>query len=199
MSNICGSCTYLDLSTGNCYGKYYCNKKYDRHLATDTACSSYTKAYSRSSSALKNAVDFSNSKTSSNCYITTLLCGLLSLSDYNYYINILRSFRNNYLRYNEKYNHLLVEYDVVGPKICKNLIVDKNNRLIAAKLFYNYINPIVSLIEDKMFVDAIVRYTMMVDKLKNLYGIDRVVTDLEIAESNIELSGHGKYVKKYKY
>ena len=199
MSNICGSCTYLDLSTGNCYGKYYCNKKYDRHLATDTACSSYTKAYSRSSSALKNAVDFSNSKTSSNCYITTLLCGLLSLSDYNYYINILRSFRNNYLRYNEKYNHLLVEYDVVGPKICKNLIVDKNNRLIAARLFYNYINPIVSLIEDKMFVDAIVRYTMMVDKLKNLYGIDRVVTDLEIAESNIELSGHGKYVKKYKY
>ena len=199
MSKICGSCTYLDLSTGNCYGKYYCNKKYDRHLATDTACSSYTKAYSRSSSALKNAVDFSNSKTSSNCYITTLLCGLLCLSDYNYYINILRSFRNNYLRYNEKYNHLLVEYDVVGPKICKNLIVDKNNRLIAARLFYNYINPIVSLIEDKMFVDAIVRYTMMVDKLKNLYGIDRVVTDLEIAESNIELSGHGKYVKKYKY
>lgn len=196
MSNICGSCTYLDLSTGNCYGKYYCNKKYDRHLATDTACSSYTKAYSRSSSALKNAVDFSNSKTSSNCYITTLLCGLLSLSDYNYYINILRSFRNNYLRYNEKYNHLLVEYDVVGPKICKNLIVDKNNRLIAAKLFYNYINPIVSLIEDKMHVDAIVRYTMMVEKLKNLYGINRVVTNDEISECDINLSGHGKYVKK---
>ena len=154
MSNICGSCTYLDLSTGNCYGKYYCNKKWDRHLATDTACSSYTKAYSRSNSSINNAVDFSNSKTSSNCYITTLLCGLLSLNDSNYYINILRSFRNNYLRYNQEYNHILVEYDIVGPLICKNLIIDKNNRLIAAKLFYNYINPIVSLIEDKMFVDV---------------------------------------------
>ena len=196
MSNICGSCTYLDLSTGNCYGKYYCNKKWDRHLATDTACSSYTKAYSRSNSSINNAVDFSNSKTSSNCYITTLLCGLLSLNDSNYYINILRSFRNNYLRYNQEYNHLLVEYDIVGPLICKNLIIDKNNRLIAAKLFYNYINPIVSLIEDKMFVDAIVRYTMMVDKLKNLYGINRVVTDCEIINSDISLSGHGKYEKK---
>ena len=36
MSKICGSCTYLDLDYGgNCYGKYYCNKKYDRHLATE--------------------------------------------------------------------------------------------------------------------------------------------------------------------
>ena len=45
MDKICGSCTYLDLDYGgNCYGKYYCNKKWDRHLATDTACSSYIMA-----------------------------------------------------------------------------------------------------------------------------------------------------------
>ena len=199
MSKICGSCTYLDLDYGgNCYGKFYCNKKWDRHLATDTACSSYTKAYNRSSSAINNAIDFSNSKTSSSCYITTLLCGILKLSDSNHYINTLRNFRNNYLR-NSEYNNLLVEYDVVGPIICKYLENDKQNRLVAAKLFYNYISPIVSLIDDKMYKDAIVRYIMMVERLKSLYGINRYVTTFEIEECDIDLAGHGKYIKKYKY
>lgn len=199
MSKICGSCTYLDLDYGgNCYGKYYCNKKWDRHLATDTACSSYTKAYNRSNSTINNAIDFSNSKTSSSCYITTLLCGILKLSDSNHYINTLRNFRNNYLR-NSEYNNLLVEYDVVGPIICKYLENDKQNRLVAAKLFYNYISPIVSLIDDKMYKDAIVRYIMMVERLKSLYGINRCVTTLEIEECDIDLAGHGKYIKKYKY
>ena len=199
MSKICGSCTYLDLDYGgDCYGKYYCNKKWDRHLATDTACSSYTKAYNRSNSTINNAIDFSNSKNSSSCYITTLLCGILKLSDSNHYINTLRNFRNNYLK-NSEYNNLLVEYDVVGPIICKYLENDKQNRLVAAQLFYNYISPIVSLIDDKMYKDAIVRYIMMVERLKSLYGINRCVTTLEIEECDIALAGHGKYIKKYKY
>jgi len=196
MDKICGSCTYLDLDYGgNCYGKYYCNKKWDRHLATDTACSSYTMAYSRSKSAIDNAIDFSNSKNSSSCYITTLLCGILNLSDSNYYINTLRNFRNNYLK-NSEYNNLLVEYDVVGPIICRYLENDKHNKLVAAKLFYNYISPIVSFIYDKMYKDAIVRYMMMINKLKDLYGINRCVTALEIKECDIDLAGHGKYIKK---
>ena len=196
MDKICGSCTYLDLDYGgNCYGKYYCNKKWDRHLATDTACSSYTMAYSRSKSAIDNAIDFSNSKNSSSCYITTLLCGILNLSDSNYYINTLRNFRNNYLK-NSEYNNLLVEYDVVGPIICRYLENDKHNKLVAAKLFYNYISPIVSFIYDKMYKDAIVRYMMMINKLKVLYGINRCVTALEIKECDIDLAGHGKYIKK---
>ena len=199
MDKFCGNCTYLDVSSGNCYGKFYCSKKWERHLATDNACSSYTKAYSRDRNTVKNAVDFSNSHTSSNCYITTLLCDLLGLNDSNYYINTLRKFRNNYLRNNEDYSYLLVEYDLVGKEICNSLISDKQNRLIASKLFYNYINPIVSLIDDKMYADAIVRYIMMVNKLKNMYNINTTVTKEEYDAANINFSGHGKYIKKVVY
>ena len=200
MDKICANCTYLNINYGgDCYGKYYCNKKYERHLANDTACSSYTKAYSRSSSTISNAIDYSNSKTSSNCYITTLLCEILKLSDSNYYINTLRNFRDNYLIKNSEYSEILVEYDIIGPIICNELLKDKQNRLIAAKLFYNYINPIVSLINDKMYNDAIIRYIMMVNKLKKVYGINRGVSAFEIEECNIELSGHGKFIKKYNY
>ena len=56
MEKNCGSCTYLDLSTGDIYGKYYCNKRWCRHLATDTICSNYTKADSRSVGEYENAI-----------------------------------------------------------------------------------------------------------------------------------------------
>lgn len=47
-----------------------------------------------------------------------------------------------------------------------------------------------------MYNDAIIRYIMMVDKLKILYGINRNITSIEITECNIELAGHGNYIKK---
>ena len=50
-----------------------------------------------------------------------------------------------------------------------------------------------------MFVDAIVRYSMMVSKLKEICGINTKVTSKDIEECDIALSGHGKYQKKYKY
>ena len=193
MDKICGSCTYLDLSDGNCYGKYYCNKKWDRHLATDTACGSYTKAYSRDRGTIENAIDFSKVKNNSGCYITTMLCDILKLSDSNYYLNTLRNFRDNYLAKDNQYKELLVEYDIVGPQICHYLLVDRQNKLIAAKMFFNYIKPVVSLINDKMYIDAINRYKMMIEALKCLYGIEANITEYEIASCDISKSGHGIY------
>ena len=197
MDKNCGSCTYLDLTTGDIYGRYYCKKKYDRHKSTDNICYSYTKAYSRSSGEYHNAIDYSKNKDSSACYLTTMMCSILKINDSNYYLNTLRDFRNNYLKNNCEYRHLLVEYDIVGPIISKYLIEDKNNKLIAAKMFYNYIKPVVSLIEDKMYKDAIVRYMMMVNSLKSIYGINTFISIEEIRNCDISLSGHGKYIKKY--
>ena len=130
---------------------------------------------------------------------TQRIVDILKLSDTNYYISTLRNFRDNYLRYKMEYKHLLVEYDIVGPIICENLIMDKQKRLIASKLFYNYISPVVSLIEDKMFMDSIVRYSMMVNKLKDVYSINANITNKDIEDCDINLAGHGQYQKKYKY
>lgn len=198
MDKICGSCTYLDLGDGNCYGKFYCNKTYDRHLATDPACSRYTKAYSRDSFTIKNATDYSKNHTNQGCYITTLMCDILKLSDSNFYINTLRLFRDNYLSKNYKYKKILVEYDIVGPAICNKLINDKQNQLIAAKIFYNYIKPTVELINDKMYQDAIVRYQMMVEKLRLFYSINSIINQEQIDNSDISKSGHGRYQKVIK-
>lgn len=198
MDKNCGSCTYLDLSTGDIYGKYYCKKKYDRHLSTDNVCYSYTKAYSRSNGEYNNAIDYSKNKNSSSgCYLTTIMCNILKVNDNNYYLNTLRNFRDNYLQKNLEYSKILVEYDIVGPMLCEYIKSDKNNKLIASKVFFNYIKPVVSLIEDKMYKDAIVRYMMMVNSLKSIYGINTFISIEEIINCDISLSGHGKYIKKY--
>ena len=198
MDKNCGSCTYLDLSTGDLSGKYYCKKIYDRHLATDNVCYSYTKAYSRSTGEYNNAVDYSKNKNSSSgCYLTTIMCNILKINDNNYYLNTLRNFRDNYLHKNLEYSKILVEYDIVGPMLCEYIKSDKNNKLIASKVFFNYIKPVVSLIEDKMYKDAIVRYMMMVNSLKSIYGINTFISIEEIINCDISLSGHGKYIKKY--
>ena len=112
-------------------------------------------------------------------------------------MNTLRLFRDNYLQKNNEYKFLLAEYDIVGPIICKNIINDENNKLIAAKMFFNYIKPVVSLIDDKMYKDAVVRYCMMVNALKRIYGIVENVSVEQLENCDVTKSGHGYYVKKY--
>lgn len=116
MSNFCGECTYLDLSTGDIYGKFYCDKKWERHKSTDPECGSFCRAYSRDNSTIENAYRYTKSKES-GCYLTTMLCTILGLPDDNMYLESIRKFRKNILQKDMKYRYLLIEYDIVGPKI----------------------------------------------------------------------------------
>ena len=124
-----------------------------------------------------------------------MLCDILKLSDSNYYINTLRKFRDNYLTQDNKYKSILAEYDIIGPIICRYLIKDKQNKLIAAKSFFNYIKPIVSLINENMYIDAINLYKLMVNSLKSMYSISDAINQKEIEDIDIKNSGHGVYVK----
>ena len=55
----CAECTYLDLSDGNINGAFWCEKKLERHLATDIECYSFCRAYGRSYSTIENAIESS--------------------------------------------------------------------------------------------------------------------------------------------
>ena len=65
-------------------------------------------------------------------------------------------------------------------------------------MFFNYINPVVSLINDKMYKDAVSLYKLMIKKLKELYNISYIISSKEVLNSDIKKSGHGYYVKKLK-
>lgn len=197
MSN-CAECTYLDLSDGNSYGEYYCNKKWERHLATDPQCGSFCKAYRRSQGAINNAIDCSNSHNSnSGCYLTTMLCNILKMSDNNFYLETIRNFRNNILQKDEKYKKLLVEYDIIGPKIAYALDNDPLKFNIANIHFNKYIFPITKLINSYEYEAAINLYIAMTLSLKSLYNFSHYnISNEQINNADIKLSGHGIYTKQ---
>lgn len=195
---ICAECTYLDISDGNSYGQFWCDKKSERHLATDIECGYFCKAYSRYSSSINNAIEFSNNhNTNSGCYLTTMLCNILKMDDNNIYLETMRTFRNDILQKNEKYKKLLVEYDIIGPKIANTLNNDPLKEKIANMYFFNYILIIKSFIDNKKYDEAIKNYIEMTNKLKNFYGITEYNVSIEqINNADINKSGHGKYIKK---
>ena len=183
MSRFCGECTYLDLNTGDIYGKFYCEKRYERHTANDVECSRFCTAYSRSDSEIRNAMEYSSDHTSSGgCYITTIICDVLKVPDKNIFLDTLRFFRNNILQNDEKYKDILVEYDIVGPIIAKNINNDPLKYQIATNTFFKYIKPITNMIKSKNYDEAINNYKDMTNRLKNF--------------ADIKNSGHGIYKVK---
>lgn len=199
MAHYCSECTYLDLETGDSSGKFWCDKKLERHLASDIECNRFCEAYSRSNSTSKSAYQYSLEHSSnSGCYLTTILCYILGMPDNNYFLNTMRNFRNNCLQKNKKYKQLLVEYDIVGPEIAKALNNDPLKKTIAIKFFNQYIISIVNLIEKNESEKAVTRYIEMTNSLKKLYSINNANTNIIYIESaDIKESGHGIYkVKK---
>ena len=199
MSNYCGECTYLDLNTGDIYGKFYCEKRYERHLATDVECYRFCRAYSRDSNSIENAYNYSKDHANSGgCYLTTMLCNILGMPDNNIYLETMRDFRKNILQNDKKYKKLLVEYDIVGPKIAQYLSIDSLKIKIAQNYLNKYIIPITNLINEKNYNMAVNIYIYMTNSLSFLYSLNHIaISDIEINQADIKQSGHGVYkIKK---
>lgn len=198
MSNYCSECTYLDLSSGDIYGKFWCEKRLERHLANELECNRFCRAYSRDSSVERSAYEYSIEHSSSGgCYLTTMICDILGYNDNNEYLNTMRTFRNNILQKEDKYKPLLIEYDIIGPKISKVLNNDPLKNSIALFYFNKFILPITNLIKNNKKEEAINSYIVMTNNLKNFYGISNTISSIEIDAVDINESGHGIYkVKK---
>ena len=193
----CSECTYLLTNDPDLYGRFYCEKKLERVSANQIECARFCRAYSRLSSEARALEDYSkNHSGSTGCYLTTMLCTILKLPDNNPFLNNMRSFRENVLQKDEKYKDILVEYDIVGPIIAKNLNNDPLKYQIAANGFYKYIKPINKLIKENKNNEAIIMYTEMTNKLKSFYNINTTISVDEINNADINLSGHGIYKTK---
>ena len=99
MSKTCGECTYLNIEPGkgDFYGKFPCEKKWEYHLATDPECDRFCTAYDRNYNSIQNAYRYYNEHSSSSeYYLTTMLCNILKMPDNNIYLetmtNLLKSF-----------------------------------------------------------------------------------------------------------
>ena len=200
--------SYYDPYHDTC-NKYYCSKKWDyRYL--DTNCDEARCRYYEPNGRIDGSyIDFSivddmirfggpynrrkesGSYSSSNgCYITTIVTKLLGLGDDNELLNTLRVLRKDILQTNPKYKNILMEYDVIGPKIAEYIETDKE--LYDINVLEKYIKYCASLVKQNKFDEAVAIYTNMVNMLKEIFNIENEIVNVEGYDYTV--GGHG-YVK----
>lgn len=127
-----------------------------------------------------------------SCYITTIICGKLNFDDNCDILNVLREFRENIIQRDCKYCDILLEYDMIGPKIADMIKGDKDTDKDVWQLIYNgYLLPTANLIMKTRYDEAILRYKRMINILKKHYGISESLDEI-IGNYDIIIGEHGK-------
>lgn len=100
------------------------------------------------------------------CYITTAVCQTLGKPDDCYELNLLRNYRDVYLMDEADGPEIIDEYYDIAPTIVKRINKSDNSSMVYKKVWEEYLNPCIKLIEaDKK------------DECKDLYY--QMVRDLE--------------------
>lgn len=192
LEEYCAACTELS-ENGDYSGKYFCFNFGEDRYACDPKCHRFSEAYSRSDSARKNMYNNSLSHQSgSGCYLTTAMCHILGYPDNNYYLEMLRMFRDNVLKQDFKYISLLLMYDMIGPQISMNLYKDEDREIISKTLFTKYIIKSVEAIENNKTQEAINIYVAMTNSLANRYNINTHILQMNPNDVDINSLGHGR-------
>lgn len=128
---------------------------------------------------------------SSGCYLTTAMCNILGFDDDCKYLNILRSFRDDYMKFDPVCLPLLMEYDMLGPLVSKHLNNDVNNKQIANIMLNKYIIPACVCISAHDYEQAIEIYTSMTKSLIGYYNIP-FINIPNMNEESIDINTLGK-------
>lgn len=178
-------CDFLDWS-GGVFGSYYCRKdeKYIDKCTVNTYCDNSLRyrdcpIYSKSSGP--------------DCYLTTAMCNILGYEDNCQTLEILRGFRDNYMKQTEECLPLLEDYDLVGPKVCEKMEKDENKFKVANIMLLEYITPAIKAIKEEYNDDAIEIYKEMTLNLMKHYGFD---TSMLACEKENSVSKTRKKVQK---
>ena len=161
----CRECLCMDLKDRN---------KYDLNEAW---CSAWRKYFNPNDKACSRYFQYDESRkpNAGGCYLTTIIHNILEMSDDSYALTTLRNFRNNYMLNNPDLYVMLIEYDVIGPKIASFLANDPQRKDIANVFYKAYILPTIEKIANKKYDEAISLYQDMTNKLKNLYNVDSTI------------------------
>lgn len=164
--NTCGECLKVDLNNKSRYDdKYYCREKC-RYVSLSDGEANYCRSFS-----YNGGNKSTDGYTPSGCYITTIVVDILGYEDNCEVLQVLRNFRENYLKTNIEYLPLLFEYDIVGPLIAKYIKLEKNKYQLCLNLMKYFLLPCVHLIKEEKYKEAIEVYKNMVLHLKDNYDI----------------------------
>ena len=137
-----------------------------------------------------------NQENSTGCYITTVMCGVLGYSDQCFVLNEMRNFRNEVMQKDPRYFDMLLEYDIVGPIIAKDIedeyktTQDKNMWTNFYKLF---LSETANLVASKKYDEAVQKYQKMMESLKDYFGIRDIDLTCYRQGYDMKNGGHGRF------
>lgn len=105
------------------------------------------------------------------CFLTTAVCETLNLPDDNEYLNTLRKFRDSYMM--ENYPELVTEYYEIAPVVTNYIKARPDSDEVFKKMFYLYIAPAVSHIDNGDYPAAMNIYTELVMFAKKMAGLEQ--------------------------
>lgn len=82
------------------------------------------------------------------CYITTAVCESLGKEDDCYELNILRDYRDTYLRATEDGEQIVNAYYDIAPSIVKRINKCDNSSVIYKDIYTQYLSPCIHLLEE---------------------------------------------------
>lgn len=102
----------------------------------------------------------------SGCFITTAICEYFDKEDDCYELTTLRKFRDNWLKNQYDGIYLIEEYYDIAPNLVERLnsLSIKDN--VYHKLWYEYINICLKMIEEEKYQECKLKYIEMVNYLK---------------------------------
>lgn len=103
------------------------------------------------------------------CYITTAVCRSMDKPDDCYELTTLRRYRDGYLADTKEGSEIIREYYNIAPTIVKRIDRQDNSDGIYRKIWEDYLNPCIRLIEEGRNDDCKELYIRMVRSLEKKY------------------------------
>lgn len=96
------------------------------------------------------------------CFITTAICDTMQLPDDCEYLTLLRDFRDNVMRKNDRWSRLVDQYYEIAPDIVARINIRPDRAQIYLTLRDDFLLPCVENIKQGYHSEAIILYREMV-------------------------------------
>lgn len=153
----CFDCENLDTSDRNKYNEAYCPVERE-YVSLDSHTCRYFKP---------------------NFYVMTVYSALNNIPLDGEFMKLMLSFRDSFMMNNDEGIKFLNEYEYYGPCIAYKLKKDMYRSDIIIEMEKEYINPMLSFINEKRNIDAQNTYIQMIEQLKIRYGLSEIKQNIK--------------------
>jgi len=106
-------------------------------------------------------------------YVTCATCLILDKDENDKVYSNIRVLKDNHMANDEKYSEDLDNYDLIGKYIYTMMVIDKNRRKTAEKV-YSVLERISTFVEENKIDEAVNNYKKMVTILMKKYNLNEL-------------------------